>query len=634
MERHVVIGTAGHVDHGKTALVKAVTGIDTDRWEEERRRGITIDLGFANLELADGIVASIVDVPGHEDFVRNMVAGATGVDVALLVVAADEGIMPQTTEHLDILEFLGIRTGVVAITKSDLVEHDWLELVRGDVTERLSSSRITWDAVLPVSAETGDGLEDLVSSLARAAVAAPGRDADDLFRLPVDRVFSVAGAGTVVTGTTWSGTVRPGDEVWVLPRSDRARVRSVEVHGKVRDTAQPGRRTALALSGLDRRAVERGSVVVNSSDWRATNAIDAEVTLLRESPRLTQRSRVRLHLGTAEVMARVTPAEQQINPGSTGVARLRVESPVVARWGDRGVLRRYSPVTTIGGFTVIDPWPPARPRRPAVDPERRDAKPDRRLAALVTAAGTRGIKRNSISVRLGIKPSEVKEVLADSESVGVCAVGDLLLPEEVLHRARKAALLALEEFHESNPVQVGKPLEVLRRLIGGGPAADQVLSELRKSGKITVESGAARLATHLPVLKGKDAEAAERLIEALAAAGPKGVTADELARKLPGCDARAIAEYYVRRGTAARVGSDRYYERETLQSLIRTALDAIGRLGQATPTELRERLGLSRKYLIPFLEWLDSEGLTVRVGDARKLRQGTGEYPPSPLDKG
>jgi selenocysteine-specific elongation factor len=334
--RHVVIGTAGHVDHGKTALVRALTGVDTDRWEEEKRRGITIDLGFAPLDLGGGVAASVVDVPGHEDFVRNMVAGATGIDVALLVVAADESVMPQTVEHVAILDALGVSVGVVALAKADLVEPAWLELVAGEVRDRLAGSAVDWQATVPVSARTGAGLDDLRAALRRAAATPAVRDADDVFRMPVDRSFSVAGAGTVVTGTTWSGTVRPGDEVLVLPGEHRARVRGVQVHDVPQPAAQPGRRTALALVGIEREAVPRGVAVVAGDGWRATQVLDVEVKLLPDAPALSQRSRVRLHLGTAELLARVTPAADPIEPGAAGLARLRLEAPVAARWAPPG----------------------------------------------------------------------------------------------------------------------------------------------------------------------------------------------------------------------------------------------------------------------------------------------------------
>ncbi|MDH3497646.1 MAG: selenocysteine-specific translation elongation factor, partial [Gemmatimonadota bacterium] len=404
MSRHVVIGTAGHVDHGKTLLVKALTGVDTDRWEEEKRRGITIDLGFASFPLGDTLAASIVDVPGHEDFVRNMLAGATGIDLALLVVAADESVMPQTIEHLAILEFLGVRTGVAAITKRDLVDAAWLELVVADVTERLTATRVRWEAVVPVSAVTGDGLDELRAALTRATAHVPSRHADDLFRLPVDRAFSVAGAGTVVTGTTWSGVVRVGDEVTVHPSARRARVRSIQVHGANQDGVEAGRRAALALTGLPRDAVARGSTVVVGEAWRPTAALDVLLTLLPSARTLGQRSRVRVHLGTAEVLARVTPEGESLAPGTTGAARLRLETPVVARWGDRLVIRSYSPVTTIGGAIVADPWPAARPRRPRGLEALLAAEPDR-VRAAVRRAPAEGLPREELPVRLGVPPA-------------------------------------------------------------------------------------------------------------------------------------------------------------------------------------------------------------------------------------
>src|SRR5205807_3150615 len=309
--RRFVIGTAGHIDHGKTALVKALTGVDTDRWEEEKRRGITIDLGFAPLPLGDHVQASVVDVPGHEGFVRNMLAGATGIDVALLVIAADEGFMPHTEEHLAIVELLGVRRGIPVITKRDLVDGEWLELVRSEVSTRLGASRVRWDDALATSVVTGEGLPELREALRRVARDLVERPADDLFRLPIDRVFAVAGAGTVVTGSTWSGSVAVGDAVRLLPLGREARVRSIEVHGQTAERAVPGRRTALALVGVDKHELARGHVAVTGAGWQATTLIDVAAELLPTARRpLASRTRVRVHLGTAEVLARVvqTPA--------------------------------------------------------------------------------------------------------------------------------------------------------------------------------------------------------------------------------------------------------------------------------------------------------------------------------------
>jgi selenocysteine-specific elongation factor len=608
------------VDHGKTALVKALTGVDTDRWEEEKRRGITIDLGFAPLDLGEGLKASVVDVPGHEDFVRNMVAGATGVDVALLVVAADEGVMPQTVEHSAILDLLDVRAGAVAITKADLAEPEWLELVTADVKERLARSPIRWEPPVAVSAITGSGLDALREALRRAALRAKERAADDLFRLPVDRVFSLAGAGTVVTGTTWSGTVAVGQEVVVHPGPVRARVRSVEVHGHAEERASPGRRTALALVGLERAAARRGSVVVSDPSWRPTSELDVLVTLLADTRPLTQRSRVRLHLGTAEVLARVVPAGERVEPGAEGqVVRLRLEEPILARWGDRAVLRSASPVTTIGGCRVVDPFPPPRPRRPGVLTERSGPDPVRRVRAFVAAEGPWGLALGDLAVRVGLAPGEIPGVLARAVGDGVVQAGDRLVPQAAAEQARALVLDRLAAYHHDHPLLPGLPLEAFRQLIGEPGLAARTLEALTSEGVVVQEGGAVRLAHYRPAIPTELSDGAAALRGDLAAAGPEGRSTAELAARHAGIPVTDVAEFLVREGTAIRIGKDRYYDRERLESAARSVLIELKTRGQVTPSEVRVILGLTRKHIIPILEWMDTQGLTVRVGDGRRL---------------
>ena len=586
MSRHIVIGTAGHVDHGKSALVLALTGTDPDRWAEEKRRGITMDLGFALLALNDQLAASIVDVPGHEDFVRNMVAGATGVDVALLVVAADEGVMPQTLEHLAILDFLGVRSGVVALSKADLAEPEWLALVRDDLATRLQHHATTWHAIIPVSATREQGLDDLRAALSGAADTARARREDDLFRLPVDRVFSVAGAGTVVTGTVWSGSLRVGDTVRVLPADVEARVRSVEVHGTSTESALPGRRTALALAGLPRDAAERGAVVVTDPTWRCTEAMDVVVRMVPGAKLLGQRSRVRVHLGTAEVLARVTPGEGD-------VVRLRLEQPLVARWGDRGVLRSYSPVTTIGGFTVCDPWPAARPRRPSGG-----LRGDDRLAVAVRAAGDAGFPASHRAVRLA-----VGEGMPD----GVVQLGDRLVAVERIEAAVAAVRAALTQHHAKQPESPGVGREALRQVIG--VLTDAAVARLVAAGVVEEEGVSVRLAEHSATLSPADRAAADALLSALDAARFEGLDRT-------GVDQR-LAEFLVRAGQVVRLGRERYYLSAHRDAMVAIARDLL-RTGDVSPAVFRERLGISRKYLMPFLEWLDQEGYSVRSGDGRR----------------
>lgn len=622
MARHVVIGTAGHVDHGKTALVKALTGVDTDRWEEEKRRGITIDLGFAPLSLEDGPAASVVDVPGHEDFVRNMVAGATGIDVALLVIAADEGIMPQTEEHLSIVELLDVRTGVVAITKADVADREWLELVSSDVSERLARSSVSWEGPVAVSAVTGEGLEQLRSLLARAASKVRERSRDDLFRLPVDRVFSVAGAGTVVTGTTWSGSVSVGEEVKVLPGEHRARVRSIQVHGMPQESAEPGRRTALALVGLDKSEAQRGSVVVSDPSWRETRMLDVLVTLLPNARPLKPGSLVRLHLGTAEVLARVTPAEEQIPPGGAGLpARLRLQAPVCARWGDRCILRSVSPVTTIGGCVVIDPWPAPKPRRPldAQELAHRDDLERLKAFALRSARTEVGVGLEELPVRVGIAPKELGDLIARLGSAGLAVAGDRVVAIEALQRAKEAVLRALDHYHRTHPMEPGMPPELLRRVVSQRSLLETALRGLVEEGGVVLEGGLVRHTSHRAAIPEELASLARRIEEELRAGAYQGKSLADLDELHRGEPVREILMYLVRQGTAVRVGPEQYYHREVVEQLVTRVTEEISKEGRATPAQLKEPLGLSRKYLIPLLEWMDAQGYTTRQGDARRL---------------
>ena len=623
--RRFVIGTAGHIDHGKTALVKALTGVDTDRWEEEKRRGITIDLGFAPLALGDAIQASLVDVPGHEGFVRNMLAGATGIDVALLVIASDEGIMPQTEEHLAIVELLGVRRGIPVITKRDLVDAEWLDLVRSEVSTRLGASRVRWEPAVATSVLSGEGLDDLRDALRRVAGDLAERPTDDLFRLPIDRVFAVAGAGTVVTGSTCSGSVAVGEAVQLLPLGREARVRSIEVHGQTAERAVPGRRTALALVGVDKRELARGHVALTGSGWRATSLIDVAVELLPAARKpLASRTRVRVHLGTAEVLARAvqTPA---ITPGGRGVARLVLETPVVARGGDRFVLRSFSPVTTIGGGVVLDPFAPPRTRlrrrRVAVE-----QSPAARLGVLAAEAGLTGLAADSLAVRLGVSPARVTAVIAEAGDTVLMSAETVVDRQAVLAEATRLAEV-VRRYHEEHPLDPGMSLQALRAAVGtpAPPSAvtDAVLELAVKSGQLEVAASVARLPRWRPALDARATDAGEKLARRLTDARWQVPTVAELEREFPGSPVRALLSHFARSGTVEPIDAERYAAKGALAEF-RAALEAaLAELGSATPAELRDRFGLTRKYLIPLLEWADRRGVTRRAGDARVLARLT-----------
>ncbi len=626
MERRFVVGTAGHIDHGKTALVKALTGVDTDRWEEEKRRGITIDLGFAPLPLGDGIQASVVDVPGHEGFVRNMLAGATGIDVALLVIAADEGLMPQTEEHLAIVELLGITRGIPVLTKRDAVEAEWLELVRAEVAKRLATSRVRWDAPVATSAITGEGLDELRAALRRVAGDLADRPVEDLFRLPIDRVFAVAGAGTVVTGSTWSGTVATGKSVRLLPLDREARVRSIEVHGQGAERAVPGRRTALALVGVSKEELERGDVAVTGEGWRATRVLDAAVELLPTTRKpVGSRSRLRVHLGTAEVLARVVQT-RAIGPGEHGLARLLLERPLVARGGDRFVLRSFSPVTTIGGGIVLDPFPP---RRPARLRQRRlvvTQAPAERLLAWAEEAGLSGLAAADLPVRLGVLPGNVSGVIATAGkallSCGPWLVTRTALASEV---ARVAELL--RRYHEGHALEPGMSLQALRVAVGEGKAPEPVVEQILDLGvrKQAFEIAAAvvRLPGWKPALDARTSDAESALSRRLAEARWQVPTVAELEKEFPGAPVRALLAHLMRGGGVEQVDQEHFAATAALAEF-RAALEGTLReVGSATPAALRDRFGLTRKYLIPLLEWADRRGVTRRNGDARVLARLT-----------
>ncbi len=631
MDRHVVVGTAGHIDHGKTALVKALTGVDTDRLEEEKRRGITIDLGFAPLDLGD-ISASVVDVPGHEGFIRNMVAGATGVDLALLVVAADEGVMPQTTEHLAILRFLGVSRGVVALTKCDLApDAAWRELVTDEIRSKVAEAFGAAWPVVEVSAVTGAGLEQLRKTLVEQARALAARPEDDRFRLPVDRSFALPGAGTIVTGTLWSGTAAEGDRLTVLPAGAEVRVRSIEVHGHAAARAEPGRRVALALVGVSREQAARGAVVVGGEGWRPSRALDVAVTMLPEAaPKLRPRVRVRIHHGTAEVLARIVVAPDADLRAGPVPARLLLEAPLVARAGDRFVVRSYSPVTTIGGGVVLDPWgedaDAARRRRAPRLAAEIPASDAGLVSLLVRRRGARGLARQELEVGAGMERARLAAALAAALPPGLVeADGWLVAAQEVEALAARLGH-ALDRFHAEHPLEQGMPLQSWRASAGevARPLLDLAESRLIAGSRVLRDTSVVRRADWKPRLGGAAQQLREALLDALRRAGAEPPSVAELSALHPGADVGGLLRLMAREGVVVPVGKDRFYETAALRDEKDRLVTALTDLGSATPAQLRDRLGRSRKWLIPFLEWCDTQGITRRKGDQRVLENGAG----------
>ena len=610
----MIIGTAGHVDHGKSALVEALTGHRMDRLAEERRRGITIDLNFAPFPLPDGSVAGIIDVPGHEDFVQTMVAGASGVDLVLLVVAADEGIMPQTREHLAIVEQLGIPRGIAVITKADLAEPEWLELLTAEVGAWVSGSSVAFDVPLAVSASSGEGLSALHTAIAAQAAHPRPRDPLDLFRMPVDRAFSVPGIGTVITGTAWSGSVAVGEVIRLLPDGREGRIRSIETFGAAVERSQPGARTAIGLAGVDRAGVRRGDLaVIPEAPWASSRALDVRLeSLPGMNDRLAERSRVRVSLGTTEVMARL-----HLRPDGQGqvstLARLALETPVVARGGDRFVLRSFSPVTTIGGGTILDPVPP---RRGAAWPPSLGAlRPAERLPALV-ARRREGARVADLPVLLGVSPAETQAMV--DGAAGLTEVGGRLVPASALRALERDALAMVEEWHRAHPADAGAPIETIRKALSRtGGLAMAAIDALVAAGAL-VRREALLLRPGWRSTGGAPVEEIERLVRALEEAGLSPPSLAELEATGGQGDLRTMLQPLVADGRLVAVAPDRYFAAGPINQFV-AALEAVGTAGAITPTALRERLGLSRKFLIPLLEWADRRGLTRRSGESRVL---------------
>jgi selenocysteine-specific elongation factor len=613
----VILGTAGHIDHGKTALVRALTGVDTDRLPEEKRRGITIELGFAPLELEGIGTLGVVDVPGHEAFVRTMLAGAAGVDLALLVVAADEGVMPQTREHLAILGALGIRGGVVALTKCDLVDDEMRALAEDDVALLLEGSALDGAPVIAVSVRTGEGIEQLRHALATAAAAVPVRDAGDAFRMPVDRVFTVKGTGTVATGTVWSGSVRRDDALRAFPGGATLRVRGVETHGHAADSGRAGQRVALALAGADRDALERGALLVRAADeWVARDRMRADVALFDDAATaLTARTRVRLHLGTADVGARVVARGGPVLPGAVVPVRLVLDQPLVARGGDRFVLRAATPATTIGGGIITDPAPPFRRTPPFASA---GATAEQRLRWMIAEEAGRGFAVTAAPMRMGLTPDACASVIGQL-SADVIRVGALLVERHRLDVAEEALLQAVDAAHAARPLDRGTPLQPLRSRLGlGGAITDWVIATAVERGHIVVTDGLVSRAGWQPKLSADDHVAIQAIERMIASAGREAPTAAEIAAAA-GPRTPALLRLLEREGRVVAIGEERFLSPSAWREALLALRAATQEPRSYSAGEFREIFGISRKYAIPLIEACDRLGVCTRVGEGRRF---------------
>lgn len=645
----MIVATAGHIDHGKTMLVKTLTGVDTDRLPEEKARGISIDLGFAYLPLADGRLIGFVDVPGHERFIRNMLAGVCGIDFALLVVAADDGIMPQTLEHLHILDLLNVSRGAAVITKTDRVDAARSAQVADNVRALLAATRLAGAPVLAVSAVSGAGMAELRELLAReAAVLAQRQSAGQHFRYAIDRVFSVAGSGTVVTGTVFNGAVKTGDKLVLSPAGLEVRVRGIQIQGKAADQAAAGQRCALNLTGAELASVSRGDWVLAAAIHRPTQRIDARITALAaEQQALKHWTPLHLHLATADVTARIAIRRgAAIAPGSTAIVQIVLDKPLVALHGDRFILRDQSASRTLGGGVVLDPFAPAARRgsaaRLAVLAALEQPTPQDALATLAGQA-ERGIDLGHFETVFNLLPERAAQMYAQAGIVQLGRDNRIGITAARHAALREATLAHLQDFHRAQPQAAGCDIEAMRGALAADLQAEAYATLLRglaDERRLELSSSSARLPGHNLTANSADEKLWQTLLPVLQAAGFNSPPLRDLALQLKLKE--AIVKDFLHRkakgGEVLKVTADRFYPRTTLATLaaIAQATAQAQAGGQFTAAQYRDATGIGRGLAIEILEFLDTLGITQRVGDARKMRKdfvpilGAASVPPKP----
>ena len=630
----VIVGTAGHIDHGKSALVRALTGTDPDRLAEEKRRGITIDLGFANLDLTgpsgEAIRIGFVDVPGHERFVRNMLAGVGGIDVVLLVIAADESIKPQTREHFDICRMLGLQRGITVLTKSDLVDPETLDVVKLEVADFLKGSFLdpATSPIVAVSSRTGAGLDQLRTELARLAAEAPAKDSTAVFRLPIDRVFTMRGFGTVVTGTLVSGTVHKDQELQVHPGGKLVRVRGVQVHGAAAEQAIAGQRTALNLAGVDTTDLARGMMLTPPQMFQPTERISVELDLLRSAKPLRDRARLHFHSFTAETIATVSLlGAKQLPPLEFAFARLTLDAPLQLLPGDRFIIRQFSPVITIGGGRVLDAA--EQPRRTRAEDRlaflQTIAKASREdeLLALVSRRREDGLSISGVVSEIGLLPPKIEQLTTSLTKGGkLTRFGDLLLSTAIVDSLCQRMSASVEQFHKGNPLVPGISKEQLRETLGLRPEVFRgVLDSLVRDKKLQVSGEIVHAAGKGVALRDEEAESKAQIERAFAQAGLKVPLLKDVLASLPVDKVRAqkIVTLLLRDRVLVKLGDELVFHRDALDNLRRQIAAQKTKTPKLNVADFKDLFGITRKHAIPLLEYLDRERITRRVGDERVI---------------
>ncbi|MEC4677052.1 MAG: selenocysteine-specific translation elongation factor [Nitrospirota bacterium] len=622
--RYIILGTAGHIDHGKSSLVKALTGVDPDRLKEEKERGITIDIGFADLPYPEsGLSVGIVDVPGHEKLISNMLAGAGGIDMVMLVIAADEGIMPQSREHLAICNMLKIKAGLIAVTKTDLVESDWLDMVMDETKGFVRGTFLEDAPVVPVSSGTGEGLDLLKKEIREIALNVPPKTSDGLFRLPVDRVFTLKGFGTVITGTAVSGTVSLEDQLEILPGHIKTKVRGLHSHGKPIQTAYAGQRVAINLQAVEREDLKRGAAAVSPAGFQLSKTMDVFIELLSGAPELKSRSLVHFYTGTSETVARVILYEEgRLKPGESCYGQLRLKEPVVVMSGDRYIIRRFSPLETLGGGEILDPSPLRRRRKDGFD----DLKViyhgglDQKISLKVQKSGINGISSGAIKGWIKADAGSIQDSIDRLRDSGeIIQHEDILLHKKSFDLLQSRVSELVGDFHKKNPLKPGMPKEEVRNWLKLDPGLfNFILSGLHG---ISVEKNLIRRAEFKIALSNSEEAYRTKILDLLGKGGFQPPLKSEMSAAL-GVEQRQVLDILnilSKEGSVVRINESLYLSRSAYDNMLSSLNSFFDGKPELTVAEFRDMLNTTRKYALPFLEYLDSNKITFRAGDVRKL---------------
>jgi selenocysteine-specific elongation factor len=631
--KYIILGTAGHIDHGKSSLVKALTGTDPDRLKEEKERGITLDLGFASLDLPGGNRLGIVDVPGHEGLIKNMLAGVGGIDIVMLVIAADEGIMPQTREHLAICDLLHVKKGLIALTKMDMVEKDWLDLVQDEVRDFVKGTFLEKSPLVPISSKTGENLPVLIQELARLAGEVTPKSSNGILRLPIDRVFTMKGFGTVITGTLLSGSISVEQEVEILPKGIRTKVRGIQSHNQAVQRSVAGQRTAVNLQGVEKDQLSRGDTIVSAGFFTPTKTLDAELDLLRQAPRgLKTGSRVRFYNSTQEAIGRIALlGTNELAPGQKAYVQFRFEQPVIVQHGDRYILRFYSPMETLGGGMVLNPHP--RRHKQATMQEslknlgilEKGAIEDG-LALFISGRGLAGMEEPAAIGTVAADKQEVTAALASlAHKKAAIRVDNLYVHTTHLAALEKKALDIIGKYHKENPLKPGLEKEELKGMLKirlSPKVLNVAIDGLIKKKQVETEGSRLRL-PGFKAAGGKDQSAVkDKIVEAITKGGSQPPLREELPALLgiTEKDAKDLLKLLAEQGRTVRINDSLHLDKDIIEKIRADLKKYLEEKKEITMAEFRDLAKTSRKFAVPIMEYFDSQKLTQRVGDKRVLR--------------